>query len=91
MNTKNKQGQRISILKKFAETPGVVGFVIWYVWCGDWISEFNVFWPSFRLEQFGMSLSSSSMVMAVGGVFSGITGILLGIGVSRNVKKEASY
>jgi MFS family permease len=51
-------------------------------------SAFSTFWPSFRLDEYGMSLTASATVMAVGGAFSSITGLAVGILVSRFGRKR---
>ena len=49
---------------------------------------FSTFWPSFRLEQFGMSEIESSVVMGIGGVFTSLTGLTVGFYVSRKGGKK---
>jgi MFS family permease len=44
---------------------------------------FSVFWPSFRIEQFDMSAFEVSVVMGIGGVFTSISGLTVGLIVSR--------
>ncbi|MCH9037291.1 MAG: MFS transporter, partial [Chloroflexi bacterium] len=51
-------------------------------------SAFSTFWPSFRLEEYGMSLTASATVMAVGGLFSSVTGIVVAILVARKGRKR---
>ncbi len=51
-------------------------------------SAFSTFWPSFRLDEYGMSLTASAIVMGVGGLFSSVTGIVVGILVARKGRKR---
>ena len=51
-------------------------------------SAFSTFWPSFRLEEYGMSLTASATVMAIGGLFSSVTGIVVGVLVARKGRKR---
>ena len=44
---------------------------------------FYVFWPSFRIAEFDNSLFEVSMVMGIGGVFTSISGLTVGLIVSR--------
>ena len=44
---------------------------------------FSVFWPSFRIAEFDNSLFEVSVVMGIGGVFTSISGLTVGLIVSR--------
>ncbi len=44
---------------------------------------FSVFWPSFRIVEFDNSLFEVSVVMGIGGVFTSISGLTVGLIVSR--------
>ncbi|MCH8206323.1 MAG: MFS transporter [Chloroflexi bacterium] len=66
---------------------------VWFLALGmfgvgvNW-SAFSTFWPSFRLDEYGMSLTASATVMAVGGAFSSVGGLAVGILVSRIGRKR---
>ena len=49
---------------------------------------FSTFWPSFRLDHFGMSELESSVVMGIGGLFTSFTGLSVGLYVSRKGGKR---
>ena len=49
---------------------------------------FSTFWPSFRLDHFGMSEIESSVVMGIGGLFTSFTGLSVGLYVSRKGGKR---
>ena len=51
-------------------------------------SSFSTFWPSFRLDEYGTTLMASATVMAVGGAFSSIAGLGVGLLVSRIGRKR---
>ena len=51
-------------------------------------SSFSTFWPSFRLDEYGMSLTASAAVMAAGGAFSSVSGLAVGFLVSRIGRKR---
>ncbi len=49
---------------------------------------FSTFWPSFRLDHFGMSELESSVVMGIGGLFTSFTGLSVGLYISRKGGKR---
>ena len=49
---------------------------------------FSTFWPSFRLDHFGMSELESAVVMGIGGLFTSFTGLSVGFYVSRKGGKR---
>lgn len=51
-------------------------------------SSFSTFWPSFRLDEYGTTLTASAIVMAVGGAFSSVAGLGVGLLVSRIGRKR---
>ena len=51
-------------------------------------SAFSTFWPSFRLDEYGMSLTASATAMAVGGAFTSVAGLGVGLMVSRIGRKR---
>ena len=51
-------------------------------------SSFSTFWPSFRLDEYDMSLTASATVMAVGGACSSVSGLGVGVLVSRVGRKK---
>ena len=51
-------------------------------------SSFSTFWPSFRLDEYGTTLTASAIVMAVGGAFSSVAGLGVGLLVSKIGRKR---
>lgn len=82
------------------KTPGPISLTVIFRYKEIWLlaigmlgvglnfSSFQTFWPSFRLEEYGMSLTASAAVMAAGGAASALIGLGVGILVSRIGRKR---
>ncbi len=51
-------------------------------------TAFTTFWPSFVLDEYGMSLTASAGVISVIGMVAGVGGVLVGLVVSRIGRKK---
>ncbi len=51
-------------------------------------TAFTTFWPSFVLDEFGMSLTTSAGVISVSGMVAGVGGVAVGLAVSRVGRKK---
>ena len=80
--------QSLSSLRVVLEHKEIWLLALGMVGVGFNFSSFSTFWPSLRLEEYGMSLKASAVVMAVGGGFSSVSGLAVGVLVSRIGRKR---
>ena len=80
--------QKFSSLRVVLEHKEIWLLAVGMVGVGVNFSSFSTFWPSLRLDEYGMSLKASAVVMAVGGGFSSVSGLAVGILVSRFGRKR---
>ena len=80
--------QKLSSLRVVLEHKEIWLLALGMVGVGVNFSSFSTFWPSLRLDEYGMSLKASAVVMAVGGGFSSVSGLAVGVLVSRFGRKR---